>query len=206
MNYFTCINCGVSFRSKKQNRKYCTNICFYTKRNDLSNETISCLKCGKSFSCKKYENRKYCSSTCSVSVNNSNRTRIKECLVCSVEITSSKNTCSRDCSNTFRLFTKYDDWFNGLISVNSSDGSLPRWARNVLLEQENTKCSSCGWDKPNPVTGKPILTVDHIDGNWKNNYCWNLRILCYNCHTLTPTFGSLNVGSVSGRRNYLFDR
>lgn len=83
---------------------------------------------------------------------------------------------------------------------------LKVWARNHLLELANYSCSKCKWNTPNPVIGKPILTVNHIDGNWKNNEFGNLEVLCYNCHTLTPTFGALNVGSPSGRRPYAFDR
>lgn len=49
-------------------------------------------------------------------------------------------------------------------------------------------------DKPNPITGKPILTISHIDGNPSNHSPNNLEILCFNCHTLTDSFGSLNKG------------
>lgn len=39
--------------------------------------------------------------------------------------------------------------------------------------------------------GSPlVLQVDHIDGDRLNNVITNLRILCPNCHTQTPTFGN----------------
>ncbi len=48
------------------------------------------------------------------------------------------------------------------------------------------KCTGCGlgdW------LGKPlVLEVDHIDGNPSNNAPENLRLLCPNCHSQTPTW------------------
>jgi hypothetical protein len=48
-------------------------------------------------------------------------------------------------------------------------------------------CAGCGtgpcW------RGVPlVLSVDHIDGNWRNDEAANLRFLCPNCHSQTATF------------------
>jgi hypothetical protein len=48
-------------------------------------------------------------------------------------------------------------------------------------------CGACGigaeWN------GKPILlNVNHINGNWLDNKKENLRFLCPNRHSRTPTF------------------
>lgn len=59
--------------------------------------------------------------------------------------------------------------------------------RERLLEESNHKCSSCGYNKTRDC-GSTILEIDHIDGNSKNNDKENLRVLCPNCHALTPTF------------------
>jgi hypothetical protein len=61
-----------------------------------------------------------------------------------------------------------------------------RLIRDGVLEN---KCSKCGigpeWQ------GEPLsLQLDHIDGNRHNNARENLRLLCPNCHSQTPTFGS----------------
>ena len=59
--------------------------------------------------------------------------------------------------------------------------------REFLIREAGEKCSQCGFDKTRPC-GASILEVDHIDGDHTNNDRSNLRVLCPNCHTLTPTF------------------
>lgn len=56
------------------------------------------------------------------------------------------------------------------------------------------KCSMCGWNKRHPITHKVPLEIDHIDGNADNNKETNIRLICPNCHALTPHFRNLNRG------------
>lgn len=51
----------------------------------------------------------------------------------------------------------------------------------------------------NPKTNQVPLIADHIDGNWRNNIESNLRLLCPNCDSLSPTYAALNKGN--GRKN-----
>jgi hypothetical protein len=52
------------------------------------------------------------------------------------------------------------------------------------------RCASCGLEQ---WLGKAIpLELDHIDGDRENNELPNLRIVCPNCHALTPTYRGRN--------------
>lgn len=107
--------------------------------------------------------------------------------------------CSNKCQNLFKSKEIVDKWLNNESTGSTNGGNLSGTCRQYLITECNEKCTKCGWCEPNEVLGRPILTIDHIDGNWKNNRRDNLVVLCYNCHTLTPTFGSLNKNSTSNR-------
>lgn len=66
----------------------------------------------------------------------------------------------------------------------------------ILLEQDG-KCACCGIDQTwNGMHLK--FQLDHISGDKSDESRLNLRMICANCHTQTPTFCSKNV-SADGR-------
>lgn len=66
--------------------------------------------------------------------------------------------------------------------------------RQRLVEAglKEPRCESC---RQESWLGDPIpLELDHVDGDRLNNELENLRLLCPNCHALTPTYRGRNIG------------
>lgn len=170
-------------------------------------------KCAKSFVPGPGSTGKYCSRSCAAVVNNSKNPKRKAlprviCLRCGKNFKGrlTRKFCSRPCFERYRAEEYIKSWLLGNEDGSSSWGEMTLVVRKYMLAEANYRCQSpnCyvpgGWGIPNPVTGKPILTIDHIDGNWKNNARKNLIVLCYNCHSLTETFGALNRGKGESNR------
>ncbi len=72
-----------------------------------------------------------------------------------------------------------------LFKTKTEDLSHQMRRVRVILEQ-NKKCLMCNYGE---WLGKQIMfELDHIDGDRKNNSRNNLRALCPNCHSTTPTW------------------
>lgn len=135
---------------------------------------------------------------------NPDKRKTAECLSCKSSFKYGKNCsgkyCSNKCQQQHYHDTRIEEWLNGSRSPMKKGCRLCCWARDYLIQQSSCKCSKCGWNEVNPTTNKCPLEIDHIDGDATNHHPSNLRVLCPNCHSLTPTYRALNKGQGSSER------
>ena len=168
-----------------------------------------CQVCGE-----ETKNPKFCSPKCSGTVATKGkkhsletRNKISISLGGSGDIKTEKRFC-KNCNNevpkdfcNMKCKSEFDDrentrkWLNDEISGNSRYGTYQPFIKRYLLNKFENKCCKCGWNEVHPITKKVPLHIDHIDGNFTNNRPENVTLLCPNCHSLTPTFGALNIGN-----------
>jgi hypothetical protein len=175
-----------------QRRKHDEFVAEYLKKPKL------CVYCQKEMEFDKRRND-FCSRTCSAIQNNLERgfnsKNIRKCLLCG-NTTKNSKFCSIPCRVEYDQNYFIEEWLNGRIDGVISNGmGVSSYIRKWIMEQNGNCCSICGWCEVNPVTNRVPIQLDHIDGNSENNDPSNLRLLCPNCHSLTPNFGSLNIGN-----------
>jgi hypothetical protein len=118
----------------------------------------------------------------------------KPCRNCSALVSRPVRVyCSIRCQHEYRQRTFIERWKRGDIE-GGRIGGISTTIRRYLIDTHGEQCSCCGWKKRNVRTHKVPLEVDHVDGNYRNNRPSNLRLICPNCHSLTPTFRGLNRG------------
>lgn len=125
------------------------------------------------------------------------------CLNCNKELTKYQTKyCNTKCQKQYEQKIYIQRWQQDLEDGMSGQYGLSNYIRNYLLEKNHYKCSQCGWGKENIYTHTIPLEIDHIDGNYTNNKEDNLRVLCPNCHSLTPTYKGANKKGRDGRELY----
>lgn len=140
-------------------------------------------------------NNKYCGHSCAASVSNKGKCRnavegirrnSKECKKCGA-VTENKIFCSHKCSKAFL-------WDQKTQEIQTEGRVTGRWvAKRYISEFEGYKCRECGISEWN---GQELsLVLDHINGNAEDWNLSNLRLLCPNCDSQTPTFKGRNLGN-----------
>ena len=139
----------------------------------------------------------FCSRSCANKGKNRHKTTVSNCAVCDKRLTSSTaRCCSHKCSWELKRSEYIANWLAGKVS-GGNERDISGFVRQYIYNLRGKACWSCGWNEVNPRTGQVPVQIDHIDGDSANNTLDNLRLLCPNCHSLTPFFG--NAGHKSSR-------
>jgi hypothetical protein len=153
-----------------------------------------CVECDNEI---KNDGVKFCSQSCSATHNNKLRpkkeSRLRYNIICL--------NCGKEGKCTGRVFcctNCYIEYNKKKLFLKIENGDTSLYFRNYklyLIEKYGNKCMECGWDKINSTSGKIPIELEHIDGDSSNNNLDNLKLLCPNCHSLTPTYKALNKGN-----------
>lgn len=197
-----CLWCN----EKEAKIKFCSLPCSYQykgqQKHIKSLKERICKQCNSVFSYNsKNKTKLFCNHSCAASYNNlgvKRSTRWRLCRNCNKLIKRNNRSLCLTCKED----QKTRLWLAGRISGNGS--YIPRsFVRKYIVQRDKNKCILCNLSAINPYSKKSILHLDHIDGNWMNCNESNLRLLCPNCHAMTPNFGALNMGNGrSWKANY----
>lgn len=166
--------------------------------NEYLKDAKQCKCCNKMLA---YTDRKktFCNSSCSATYNNLRKDARKipklwNCSNCNKEHATIAwrvgMYCNNECQHSYQNKERTRQW---LEEGKDWKIQVPGWAKRYLIEQRGYACEICELSTwlENDIT----LECDHIDGNHTNNVPLNLRLLCPNCHSQTPTYKAKNIGN-----------
>ena len=127
--------------------------------------------------------------------------RTYSCLSCGKEheyrgLQFANKYCNNQCQKDYEYKSFITEWKQNKQNGVRKRGTS-RHIKRYILEKQDYKCKICGISEH---MGLPIvLELDHISGDHTNNAESNLRCLCPNCHSQTPTYKAKNKGQ--GRKH-----
>lgn len=132
------------------------------------------------------------------------RKTISICKNCNTEFHSEYSSNGYYCSNKCQIEYQYKSyisrWLEGFEKGwTSKTRVLSDYIRKYLFELKGARCEVCGWNECHSTDNKPLVEIDHIDGNAENCKLDNLKILCPNHHSMTLTFRNRNKVSKRNR-------
>jgi len=163
----------------------------------FDHETKRCPNCQNPIAFAQRRNT-FCNHSCRAQFHNKKRGTTGRCLACHVKVKGKRKFCSGNCSSAHRTASTLETIRTTGVAPH------PVTAKKFLTAQHGYRCAQCetvDWQ------GKRlVLTLDHIDGNPYNNAIVNLRLLCPNCHSQTPSFTGRNRGKGRSARREAYRR
>ena len=121
------------------------------------------------------------------------------CVFCGKSINGTRvsSYCGPKCHADWEYTDYISRWKigNATGNIGKDAEQISAHVRRYMFEKYCGVCCKCGWCQENKFTRKVPLQVNHIDGNSRNSQEENLELLCPNCHSLTPNYGSRNKGN-----------
>lgn len=100
--------------------------------------------------------------------------------------------CGISCQTTYQYKAYISEWKKGLKDGKKGKLQTSNHIHRYMLEKQEGKCAICSISS---WCDKPIkLELDHINGISTDNREENLRSICPNCHSQTPTYKAKNKG------------
>ena len=149
---------------------------------------ILCLHCQTPIAYEKRHDSTFCDHTCAATYNNARRNagRVYATCACGSNVLKRNTKWCAICISQ----SKHGNQKNDITTIQSAKALRRYLLRTRPHTCENPECGLSLW------CGQPIpLEMDHIDGNSENNTEENLRLICVNCHALTPTYRNKNKGN-----------
>lgn len=176
---------------------------------------VKCAECTAEFERENSELRRtknsFCDHTCAATYNNKKRPRSlirqealkRRCKNCDKKLVYkdshyTKIYCNSQCQQKYQYREYIKRWLAGEETGNKGSNQylvVSGYVRKWLYETRGERCEICGWNKKNPTSDKVPVETHHLDGNSRNTTPENIRLLCPNCHSLTPTHRALNRGN-----------
>lgn len=189
-----CAGCKISLPYKQRHNKFCTQSCAASYNNIVrprKPKRLSPVKIKKKYVKKEYDgykNSKYTFDLVSSAVAAS---RSIAGALTILGLKPKGNNYHTLKKHLQRLDINTDHWLGQSWSKNEqlknwSDYARSGSVRKQLIKQLGNKCQECGiteW-RNHPLS----IEMDHIDGDRTNNNVTNLKLLCPNCHSITPTW------------------
>lgn len=168
-----------------------------------------CECCNSVIPYEKDKRSKFCSRSCAAKVNNQGVRRhgqpaiSADCKHCGTPFRykssiSRGKFCSNSCYRDYTFLNETLDKFKNNQLLNSV-----KTVKKCVIHLNGNVCVGCG-NTGTHNDAPLVLQLDHIDGDSDNNSPSNLRLLCPNCHSQTPTYKSRNKNSSRAkyRRKY----